>query len=310
MINISCIILNFNTTGYTIDCVNSIMAFTDSSFAYEIIIVDNASQQAEYLKLKKFCGKLGSSKVHLVRSKQNLGFGGGNMFGIQYSSRCNYYAFINNDTLFTTKNCLGKLQVFMQNNPDAGICSPQMLDENKNFRVTIDHYSSLQREILRRPLLEYLFPKVYLNRKKTYPEPTKVHYVQGSFMFVDADLFNKSGGFDTNLFLYYEESDLCLRLKKEYKKNTYLIPDLTYLHYKSASMKKGTTIKIEQKISLLYHTRKHYGWLSYKLLLLYFIIRYLFTSILKPSYFALLKILLIGAPLTKSLKLKQPLYME
>ena len=69
-------------------------------------------------------------------------------------------------------------------------------------------------EILRRPFLETFFPKIYLNRKIRYKTPTKVHYVQGSFMFIGSADFNEIGGFDTNLFLYYEESDISLRLLK------------------------------------------------------------------------------------------------
>ena len=65
----------------------------------------------------------------------------------------------------------------MELTPNAGIASPQMLDENKKFRVTIDHFSSPQREILRRPILEALFPSTYLNRKKRFRKPTAVHYV-------------------------------------------------------------------------------------------------------------------------------------
>ena len=192
----------------------------------------------------------------------------------------------------------------METQPDAGLCSPQMLDEHKNFRVTIDHFSSLQREILRRPLLETLFPKTYLNRKIEYTEPTKVHYVQGSFMFIGVSDFHDIGGFDTNLFLYYEESDISRRLLKQKKKYTYLIPSLKYIHYKSASIKKSIDIKIEQKISLLYYTKKHYGWWHQKILNLYYIVRYFFTSIFKPKYWKLFTTLLSGAPLSKSLKQK------
>ena len=64
-------------------------------------------------------------------------------------------------------------------------------------------------------------------------------------------------------------------------------------------------IKNEQKISLLYHTKKHYGWGQQKILNLYFIIRYLFTAMVKPKYWKLFMTLLIGAPLSKSLKFKQ-----
>lgn len=310
MIDVSCIIINYNTTNYTVDCIESIIKNTSSELTYEIIVVDNASTYESYALLKENVERINAKVVKLVRSKQNVGFGAGNMLGVQYGSPCKYYAFINNDTLQVSDNCLGHLSAFMDKHTEVGICSPQMLDEHKNFRVTIDHFSSIQREILRRPLLEFLFPKTYLNRKKTYDKPTKVHYVQGSFMFTRADDFNEIGGFDTNLFLYYEESDVSRRLLKQKQKYTYLLPDLEYIHYKSASIKKNILIKIEQKLSLLYYIRKHYGWVHYKVLITYYCIRYFFSSIIKPSYWKLFFTLISGAPISKSLKQNQKIYEE
>ncbi len=304
-VDVSCIIINYNTAKYTLACVKSIITLEHHLSNYEIIVVDNASAEDDYLWLLKEFKKLNLPQLKLFRSKKNVGFGAGNMLGVQISSPCNYYAFINNDTLHVSENSLQRLMNFMDQNETIGIVSPQMLDQDKNFRVTIDHFSSLGREILRRPLLEKLFPKTYLNRKVRYQKPTKVHYVQGSYMFIRADAFNQIGGFDDNLFLYYEESDVSRRLLKQLNLSTYLFPDLEYIHYKSASTKKNILIKIEQKISLLYYIRKHYGFIQYKLLLGYYIIRYFFSSILKPKYWKLFFVLLRGAPTSLSLKQNQ-----
>ncbi len=303
MKDVSCIIINYNNANYSIDAVKSILAIQKDQLDYEILVVDNASSNEDIFKLREGLADL--DKVELVESKINLGFGAGNMLGVQYASNCKYYAFINNDTLQVTENCLSQLKNFMENHPDAAVCSPQMLDEKGNFRETIDHFSSLQREILRRPLLEKLFPKKYLNRKITYEKPIRVHYVQGSFLFIDAEDFHKIGGFDTNLFLYYEESDVSRTLLKKHHKFTYLVPSVEYLHYKSATIERNVLIKIEQKISLFYYIEKHYGWWHKKLLNSYYIIRYFFTSLVKPKYWKFFLMLLKGMPLSESLKQRQ-----
>ena len=305
MIDVACIIINFNNAQYTIDAVNSIREYQTDTRSYEIVVVDNASKEEDFALLNK--GILDLENVKLVDSKINLGFGAGNMLGVQYAAPAKYYAFINNDTLQTTSNFLSRLIAFMGANPQVAVCSPQMLDQDENFQVTIDHFSSLAREILRRPLLESLFPKVYLNRKVRYNKPTKVHYVQGSFMFIRAADFHLIGGFDTNLFLYYEESDVCRTFLKKYQKHTYLVPEVSYIHFTSATIERNVQIKIEQKISLFYYIEKHYGWWARKVLNGYYIFRYFFTSLFKPRYWPFFVMLLKGMPLSSSLKQKQVL---
>lgn len=307
-VDVSCIIINFNTSNYTLECLESIIDLEESAIDYELVVIDNASEVEDYKILTQGIHQLNNDRIKLFRSKKNLGFGGGNMMGVQMAASCKYYAFINNDTLHLEKNTLNELTHFMESNPEIGISSPQMLDQNKKFRVTIDHFSSLGREILRRPLLEKLFPKTYLNRKKFYKSPTRVHYVQGSYMFTKASAFNSIGGFDDNLFLYYEESDVSYRLLKQLNLSTYLYPKLSYVHYKSASTKKGIAIKIEQKISLLYYTKKHHGFIQHRILLCYYIIRYFFSSLFKPRYWKLFRVLVQGAPLSKSLKQQQQVH--
>ena len=304
-LDVTCIIINFNSSKYTINCINSIIKNTKNKIEYEIIIVDNSSQLNDFKNLSKEVSLINKPFIKIIRNKKNIGFGSGNMLGVKHSKKSVYYAFINNDTLMLTNETLSELKKFMDKNFDVGICSPQTLDENKKFKVTIDHFSSLQREILGRTLLEKLFPKKYLNRKSKFKKPTAVNYVQGSFLFCRAKYFNNVGGFDPNLFLYYEESDISLRMLKELNKKTYIIPHLEYIHYKGKSSTYGIKLKIEQKLSLMYYTEKHQGWLSKKLLIIYYSIRYFFTSIIKPKYWALFYVLIIGAPMSKSMRNKK-----
>lgn len=307
MIDVSCILINYNTSKYSLACIKSILEKTKESVDFEIVMVDNASKKEDYLALKEGITLLYSEKVKLVRSNLNTGFGGGNMMGVEHASECTYYAFINNDTLFKTNNTLKTLCDFMQLHPDAGVCSPQMLDEHKNFRKTIDHFASPQREILKRGFLEFMNPKRFPKRKNSYEKPLKADYVQGAFMFVNAKDFKAVGGFDTNLFLYYEESDLCRRLLKQKSKNTYLVPNVEYIHFESASTGSNMIMKIEQKISLFYYLKKHFGWFQYKIVQIYFCIRYFFSSLFKPKNWKLFFLIIKGMPLSHSLKLKQKL---
>jgi len=302
MFDIASIIINYNSSKLTQECINSIISKTNSSLNYQIIVVDNCSEKEDYLSLKRFCDSHPFTNLQLVRSKINTGFGGGNMAGFHFAN-AKYIAFVNNDTVFLN-DCFSILKTALEKDNSIAMVGGQSYSETGKQMVAFDHFASLSKELFGRDFLEKTNSKKYPKRKIEYANPVKVNYVQGSFMLVRTEDFNAVGGFDTNIFLYYEETDLCMRLAK-LNKSCYLIPDAQYIHYHGASTPQNIAIKTELKISLLYIIRKHYGFLSFYFLLNYLRINYVFSTIFKPKYWYLLKVLLAGAPLSKSLKVKQ-----
>jgi hypothetical protein len=201
-------------------------------------------------------------------------------------------------------DCFSILKAAIEKDNSIAVVGGQSYTETGKQMVAFDHFASLSKELFGRDFLEKINPTKYPKRKSEYTNPIQVNYVQGSFMLIRTSDFNNVGGFDTNIFLYYEETDLCMRLKNN-GKSCFLIPDAHYVHYHGASTPQNVTIKTELKISLLYIIRKHYGYFSYCFLLNYLRINYSFSCIFKPKYWYLLKVLLAGAPLSKSLKTKQ-----
>ena len=304
MFEIAAIIINYNSSKLTQECIESIIKNTSSTINFQIIVVDNCSEKEDYLKLKNFCTAFNWPNLQLVRSKINTGFGAGNMLGVHYA-QANHLAFINNDTVFLN-DCLGILLEALTKDSSIGIVGGQSFKEDGKRMQAFDHFTSLTKELFGRDFLEIINSKKYPKRKAEYLMPTKVNYVQGSFMMVNTVDFNFVGGFDTAIFLYYEETDLCKRLE-EINKSCYLIPEARYVHYHGASTTPSIHIKIELKISMLYVLRKHSNYLIYKFLLTHLQIQYFFKSFFKPRYWALFKVLIVGAPLSKSLKTKQKL---
>jgi GT2 family glycosyltransferase len=307
MFEIAAIIINFNSNILTQECIDSILDKTNQSIDLQIIVVDNCSEYEDYISLKDFCDKHSFKNIKLIRSNINTGFGGGNMMGFHISN-AKYIAFVNNDTLFLNDN-FSILKEAIEKDENIGIVGGQSFNKKGKQMVAFNHFSSITKEVFGRDFLELINPKKYPKRKLQYKKPLKVNYVQGSFMFMRAKDFSNVGGFDTNIFLYYEETDLAMRLLKNGKFN-YLIPDAKYIHYHGASTSKGILIKTELKISLLYIIRKHHGYLSFLFLLNYFRFNYFFKTLCKPQYWHLFKVLLIGAPLSKSLKTTQKIKVE
>ena len=302
MFDIAIILINYNSSEHSINCIRSIIEKTSTNIRYQIIITDNCSEKEDYLKLKSFCDEADYHNLELHRNHINSGFGGGNMSGIKFAN-AKYLALVNNDTLFIN-DCLSILKNALDQNPNIGIAGAQAFKENGDFMISLDHFASPTREIIGRKFLEIINPKKYPKRKKRYTNPQQVNFIPGSFMFVRAKDFNEVGGFDTNIFLYYEETDLCIRLANK-SKFAYLIPEAEFVHFHGASTERSLAIKKELKISLLYIIRKHYGFFGHKIVSLFLIVKYFFSSIIKPKNWSLFFLILSGAPLSNSLKTKQ-----
>ncbi|SFU64751.1 hypothetical protein SAMN05216480_11164 [Pustulibacterium marinum] len=301
--DVAVVIINYNTSSYTTACIQSIFEKTSSKISLQIVVIDNNSEREDYELLAKDIKDLNSKHVFLFRSKINTGFGGGNMLGVQFAN-AHYYAFINNDTLMQN-DCITDCYNFMQEHRDTAVCGPSIVMQKKGQSHSFDHFISASKILLGNTGLETLFPKKYPKRKASYNQPIQVNYVNGSFMFCKAEDFHEVGGFDTNIFLFYEESDLCYRLKKLGKK-TYYIPTTSYIHYEGKSQKSQKKKKLELKTSMMYVIQKHQGFFIYQFVRYFLFLRYLLTAIVKPKKsFYLVVAFFKGLPLTDSIKLKQ-----
>ncbi|MGF1554710.1 glycosyltransferase family 2 protein [Paucihalobacter sp.] len=304
MSDVAVILINYNSSHHTISCVESIFSKTNTKLHFEIIITDNCSETEDFNTLKKFVNKQSNPKLKLYRSPTNIGFGGGNMHGYQYTN-APYVAFVNNDTLFLN-DCLSILKKYLETDDAIGVVGGQAFKENGDFMISLDHFASPMREILGRSFLEFINPKKYPKRKKAYLKPITVNFVPGSFMMLRRKDFESVGGFDRQIFLYYEETDLCLRLKK-INKSAVLVPEAKFTHLHGASTGKSIPIKKELKISLLYIMKKHYGNWGYFSVFAFLLIKYGMSSIIKSKNRPLFSLILKGAPMSESLQYKQSL---
>jgi GT2 family glycosyltransferase len=140
MKKVSVIIINYNSSEYTIACIRSIIDLTPVDLPYEIIVVDNNSQIADFENLSNNIPDF--HVVKLIKSKINLGFAGGNTLAMNYSD-AQYVFFLNNDCLLLNDN-LGILCRFMEENPDAGTCTAQMYSCDKPFHHSFNYFTTLK----------------------------------------------------------------------------------------------------------------------------------------------------------------------
>lgn len=273
MYDVAVILINYNTSKYTLESIQKVVSHTAAGLHYQVIVVDNCSEIADYKNLATQFPK--KPNITLLRSDINTGFGGGNMMGYAHAN-AHYLLFLNNDA-FLENDCLSILKAYMESHPDVGVTTAQNYDEHGQFVPSFDHNKGLRRLLFGRGFLEFTNPKRYPKRKKEYTDPVKVDWVNGAFLFFRGDVFKEIGGFDPNIFLYWEEMDLCARLKKS-GYTSVLVPKAKITHIQGVSIGVSKKINEESYISYLYVIKKTFGNFKYQVIKNYLSLLFLLKS--------------------------------
>ncbi len=256
---VSFITINYNSAAYTSELIKSIDEFT--TLEYEIIVVDNNSNEDDYRVLEKFT--LDNKKVKLVRSPNNGGFASGNMYGVQYA-KGKYFYFINNDTELLNDASF-VMSSYLDKHNNIALATAKVYDENGSFSSSYKLFPSLTKELFGNALARKMSKHKFPSNKIKLTVPTLVEVVSGSCMFFRAIDFKIVGGFDTDFFLYCEEEDLSKRIWNMNKEVIFL-PDAEILHHSGGSTKKSFEIEREYYISYHILLKKHFSFISQSIL--------------------------------------------
>lgn len=291
--DLSIIVLNYNTSRLTLRCIETLRQHI-SNIAYEIIVIDNNSSSEEYEILKKGLLK---EKVVLFRTRINTGFGSGNMMGA-HLAKGKYLCFINSDVEFT-QDAVTPLCRYLDEHSEIGCVTPQQYNRYGKPVPSFNHAPGIRHEVLGKKFLEKLFPKHYPRRKRrVYKSPFSVTQINGVFMLFPAKTFFEVGGFDTNIFLYYEEIDICTRLRKLGYKSV-VIPQYGFMHLHGEATRKISRLPDrELYISKLYTYKKLHPQALY---LIYKWINIL-KVLAKPKKWYILPALVKGENLSHSMR--------
>ena len=301
--DVAVILVNYNSSQYTVGCISSIIDRTDPSINYGIVVVDNASEPDDYEALKSSTETFDNRvPLKLFRSRINTGFASGNMMGIQFI-KAKYYFILNNDCRLQN-DCLGILYDFCEHRPDTALCSPQLYNEKDEHQPCFDYFPYITTKIFGLGILSLSYGKRYIKRKDTYETPVQVDVVSGSQMFVRASVFDTLGGLDTSFFLYCEEEDFAMRVANA-GFETWLVPEAKNTHKGGGSTVPSLAIRKEFYISFLYFYRKHFVFIKQQLLKLILTLRLLRKGIGNMDNMRLAAFVASGAHMKHSLKQQQ-----
>ena len=230
----SIIIIAYNSRDFLPACLQSIREALNG-ITSEIIVLDNGSKDPIQESEKKHF-----SEVLWLESKENLGFGKGCNLAASYAKN-KYLFFINPDTI-VSKTAFSEMLSFMENHAEAGAVGCRILNENGTLQLACRRsFPSPLSTIFKTIGLASLFPKskFFASYNMTYLDPeqiTKVDAISGSFFCMQKELFDKVQGFDKDYFMYGEDLDLFLRIKKLGYHN-YYVPTANILHFRGQSSK-------------------------------------------------------------------------
>ncbi|ODS30253.1 MAG: glycosyltransferase family 2 [Candidatus Scalindua rubra] len=255
MVDISFIIVNWNTRDILIDCLNSIYK-TVRDIDFEIYVVDNNSTDGSQEATKK-----NFPEVKLIENKTNTGFAHANNQALNIMQG-RFAVLLNTDTILQ-EEAIKNLLTFMNDSPGAGIAGAQLLNEDGSKQNSIDNFPSLETEIFNKSILRIISPNKYPSKARNYNSPIEVDSVIGACMMVRKEAMDEVGFFDEDYFIFLEETDWCFRMHKKGWK-VYHVPDARVFHISGHSKKKTPwESQIEYYKSLYKFFRKYRDTISY-----------------------------------------------
>jgi len=244
-VDLSIIIVNWNTRELLAQCVESIVASRESQVAgsgnqpatcnlqpvtYEVFVVDNASTDGSAQMVR---GRF--PWVRLMANTENVGFAAANNQAILRSRGC-YVLLLNSDTE-VYPGALETMVQFMEKHPRAGGCGPRLLNADGSLQTSCYPMLTPERQFWRLLFLERLWHRAtYAQERWDWQTPRPVEVIKGACFLLRRTALEQVGLLDEGYFMYTEEFDLCYRLAQA-GWQLWWVPQAVVKHYGEASSK-------------------------------------------------------------------------
>lgn len=244
--NLSIIIINYNTFQLTCQAIESIVENTKDC-SYEIILVDNNSKEcSSELFLQKF------PFIQLVKSDVNVGFAGGNNLGLKYA-KGEYVLLLNSDTSFLN-DAASLAYHFICKDSTIGVLSGRLLYPDGKDQPVAGRFPSLKNELLELfRWYKWESPshksKRLLGTQWDYNMNVDSDWVWGTFFMFKKDLLLlfPEGKLQDDFFMYYEDVQWCYYIKEILKLRVVYYSKPKIVHYLAASTESSERIYMHRE---------------------------------------------------------------
>jgi N-acetylglucosaminyl-diphospho-decaprenol L-rhamnosyltransferase len=249
MVELSIIIVNWNSADYVLACIRSIRKQT-SKVCYEIIVVDNASFDC--------CGDRlasGDPGVVFVQSRTNLGFACANNLGVQHAHG-SVLLFLNPDTVVLDQ-AIERLYKAFQTLQNPGVVGCRLLNSDGSLQTScVQAFPTVLNQTLDAEILRRWFPNCAIWGTEALfrigAKPAEVEAVSGACMMMRRDAFDRVHGFSTDYFMYAEDLDLSFKTRRAAFRNYYLSEPAIIHHGGGSSQRtisKFSTVMMAESVS-------------------------------------------------------------
>ena len=247
---LSIIIVNYRSEQYLKNCVASLFNVLADKIDFEIIIVNNDASGQITDSLAGLPG------IKVINQRQNVGFGAANNLGAR-QARGRLFWFLNPDT--EIKASIQGILAAFDKNLTVGIIGPGLVTMNGEVQLWAAGVEADFFDLVRNNLGFPASHKIWSS-----PKSIETAWVSGGAMFVQKEVFEAVGGFDEKFFMYYEDIDLCRRVRQLGKKVVYH-PAVKIKHIGGGSQRDGKTQKNDYYRSQDHYFQKHYGYFTTRL---------------------------------------------
>ena len=265
MVDLSIIIVNWNTRDLLIQCLESIFR-TAGEVDLEVFVVDNGSTDGSGRAVKERF-----PDVKVIENQRNVGFAKANNQALRISGG-KYLLLLNPDAQVKGK-VIEELISFMEAHSRVGISGGQLLNLNGFKQNSIANFPSLTTELLNKSLLRWLLPKKFPGKERDYSEPIEVDSVIGACLMVRRDAMEQVGLLDEDYFLFLEETDWCYRMRRAGWR-VYHVPQAEVYHFQGKSAEKEKKrAKVQYYRSRYHFFKKNRGTWQWFILLIGLLIK-------------------------------------
>jgi len=248
MNDIFILIVSWNTATLLRDCLVSLLAAC-GPMTIQIIVIDNASADGSPEMVAEYF-----PHVTLIRNTENVGFARANNQGIAMA-KGRYALLLNSDTILPPSS-LVDLVAFLDAHADVGACSPRLLTRDcapQAYAIGGD------------PSLGYLLRRGINRLLRNRPihdwgveHTVDVDWVSGACLLLRREALAQVGGLDEQIFMYFEDADLCRRIRQVGWRICY-VPEIQITHLGGQSLMQNPKALAAYQQSLRYFYAKHYG---------------------------------------------------